>query len=196
MPLKRSLLAVLTPCVLAFAGGCVSPRTPAEPSGGRGGAGAWAFAPASLRLHPLTRVLNPPRGLPVIELYAELTDRWGDTVKSTGRLRVELVRVGEGLDGATESVVRWEIDLSQLDENARLFDPATRTYRVRLEQAPAWIVAPEPGYAAQLKAVLTGTGPNGRAIVLQDELRLRLPGEGDEPAPAGGAAVGSVSPSP
>lgn len=133
---------------------------------------AWAFAPTSARVHPLTRVVTDQRGRAAIDLHVELTDRWGDTVKSTGKLRLELFRVAPGVDASRQRERTWEIDLSNLSRNAELFDPATRTYRVRLEEAPGWLVAPSGNAFGEIGLVAITAGPNGRESLLRASYRL------------------------
>lgn len=46
-----------------------------------------------------------------------------------------------------EQVARWSVDLTNLEANARWFDPVTRTYRVQLD-LPAWTGAGDDGVDA------------------------------------------------
>jgi len=94
------------------------------------------FGPAELRIHPLTRIVEAETpGQVVIEAYFELLDAWGHTTKALGRLEVELTT--EGASGGA-GTVRWTVDLRDPEENStQRFDEATRTYRLRLVDAPA-----------------------------------------------------------
>src|SRR5258706_325686 len=48
------------------------------------------FAPASLRIFPLTRMDRDSGGHGIILFHFELRDRWGDGVKWPGNLQVQL----------------------------------------------------------------------------------------------------------
>jgi len=144
---------------------------------GADGEPAWAggpFAPTSLRVHPLTHVELDEDGRPVLVCHVEFADRWGDVVKATGMLRVEVVRVGEDVESAG---VAWEIDLSDLETNVQRFDPVTRTYRLHLGGLGEWARAlvedgGEP-VAARVMATLVGTGPRERQRRLEGRLTIR-----------------------
>ncbi len=135
------------------------------------------FAPAALSIHPLTRVDRDAQGVVWIICHIELRDTWGDTCKGTGKLQVQLYRpVGGRASGLGSQELAWDIDLSDLDKNASFYDPPTRTYRFRLQNAPAWVadvLDPENREArVRLRAVLTTTGPRGEERFLQDEYTI------------------------
>jgi len=138
-----------------------------------------AFAPASIRVHPLTQLSRDQSGEPQIILHAEMLDAWGDTVKGAGRLSVRIVSVDDALDearvGADE--LRWDVDLLDLERNAAHYDPSSRTYRVVLGGLPAWLgaMAPAPersGGRARLLVSFETAAKDGRVQVLRDETEL------------------------
>ncbi len=145
---------------LVLAGGCrggaVSPFEGRRDQPGV----AFPFAPASMRIHPLSRVAPEER---TIICHLEFRDSWGDTAKAAGTLAIELV-------GDDDSSARWDIDLSDLDANGRLYDPATRTYRIRLREAPEWV---RPGTPARLRASWRGHDAEGRNLALEDVSEVR-----------------------
>lgn len=146
--------------VMAFAGGCGGVSLPFEGLRAQPGV-AFPFAPAAMRIHPLSRIEEAR----TIVCHVEFRDTWGDTAKASGQLVIELVDAG-----AAEGPVRWDIDLSDLDANGRLYDPATRTYRIRLREAPEWV---SPGSSASLRASWSGTDADGQALALEDEHEVR-----------------------
>ncbi len=155
--------------VISSLGGC----TPIGGGGAIVGGTSEAFAPASLRVHPLSHVEVGSRAAgPIIVLHIELKDRYGDTVKGLGRLQVLLYRQGEG-EGPSEGGVqdlKWDVaQMSEPDANARLFDPATRTYRLQLD-APLW-VGQATGWI-KVRAVLAIETPEGDRL-LSDEFVMQ-----------------------
>ncbi|MBI1190677.1 MAG: hypothetical protein GC200_08380 [Tepidisphaera sp.] len=146
-------------------------------------AGAPAFAPATLRIHPLTHIEKGPQaglaaGQCTVVLHLELKDRFGDSVKGLGTLRVELFKPGAGVSPGIESqALSWDVnDLAEAEGNSRRFDQSTRTYRIPLV-APAWVAewgkkdasGASQGYL-KLRAVLTTT--EGPERYLEDEFVL------------------------
>ncbi|MBX3382743.1 MAG: hypothetical protein KF864_04440 [Phycisphaeraceae bacterium] len=117
------------------------PQVPAPPGS------VAAFAPVSLRIHPLTHV-DAAAGIKDataadktrIVLHFELKDRFGDNVKALGTLRVELLKPGSGATPGIESrELTWDVaEFADPDENFKRFDTPTRTYRVLLN-APRWV---------------------------------------------------------
>lgn len=159
--LALAALTVLPACALR-------PRPPQVVVGGEGS----PFAPVAIQIHPLTHV-EGEGGQTTIVAHVEMRDAWGDTVKGTGNLQVQLYRPESGRAAGlgTQELV-WDIDLNDLERNAALYDPATRTYRLPLLDAPSWVAeaassAAAPG--ALLRAVLTAPGPKGEARMLEDE---------------------------
>jgi hypothetical protein len=138
------------------------------------------FAPATLRIHPLTHVDTGERsqqaktqGCEVV-LHFELLDRYGDSVKGLGSLSVELYKPGPGMTPGIETQeLTWDIPgMDDPDQNSRRFDSATRTYRIPLS-APRWVfdaVSPArgPGWV-KVRAVLTIPVEGGEPRYLEDE---------------------------
>jgi hypothetical protein len=133
----------------------------------------------AIRVHPLTRVVSDKEGRPEIVLHLECRDAWGDSAKALGAVMVRLVSTGSadaGGAGGTAAALeggatRWDVDLSNLETNASMFDPATRTYRMQLTGVPTWVAA--TGGATRkivLQATLTPPGGDG---VMSDEFEVR-----------------------
>jgi hypothetical protein len=168
------LLCALGVCAVNLAGCGIRPK---PPMAGMTASKVVAspFAPKTLELHPLTRVERDGSGKPLIVCHIELHDEWGDTCKATGQLQVQLYRpVGGRQSGLGTQELAWDVDLSDL-EMQRLFDSATRTYRLELEGAPEWVL-PAGGAKGdphgRLRAVLTSTGPQGETRTLSSEYSL------------------------
>jgi hypothetical protein len=106
---------------------------------------------------------------PLIIGHVECRDAWGDTTKAFGELRVFLIAGVQGeATGGRE--LRWDVDLADLEKNAALFDPATRTYRLPLQDVPAWAESGSaPGERLRLRVVLVTVNAKGRPITLEDE---------------------------
>ena len=148
------LVAALIPAAL---GGCLSdgatdaPKAAIDPNN--------PFRATAIRVHPLTQIVPGNDGNPEIICHVELLDRWGDSTKSLGDLTIRLFGPKAGSAGDVE-VSRWDPDLTNLDDNAALFDPATRTYRLQLAGGPAW-----------LSGFISGAQPgNVRRAILQASL--------------------------
>lgn len=135
------------------------------------------FIPALMTIHPLTRVDKDPAGKMWIYCHIEFKDSWGDTVKAAGTLEVQLIRP-TGVRGSGQGVQEmvWKVDLSDLEKNASLYDPATRTYRLPLENPPGWLAQPGnelDGPKARIKAVFTTPGAKNDTVrKLEDEFAL------------------------
>lgn len=129
------------------------------------GADADPFRPATLRIHPLThadRTATPTR----LILHLEFQDRYGDSVKALGKLRIEMGE--EGAIGANVRQTAWAIpELAEPEENVKRFETATRTYRIILN-APAWVTA------------ALEEGANAKRELLTVRAFFELPAVGDE----------------
>jgi hypothetical protein len=125
-----------------------------------------------MQIHPLTRVDHDPKGDIWIICHIELKDAWGDTTKGVGQLQIQLFKPAGGPgSGVGTQEVTWDVNLSDLDQNAALYDSATRTYRLQLEGAPSW-VSGDTGQnkpRVRLRAIMHTLGPAGERRVLQDE---------------------------
>lgn len=147
---------------------------------------APAFAPATIRVHPLTH-LEPasgdvPRDKCLVILHVEFRDEAGDPIKALGSLLVELYRPEGGASPGLETrSISWDLSaLSDVAVNASRFDPATQTYRLPLI-ADRWVLAfvgkdgplppDSPGYL-RLRAVLS-VREGATTRVLSDEYLLR-----------------------
>jgi hypothetical protein len=130
------------------------------------------FAPATIEVHPLTRMTRDADGNALLLCHLEFRDAWGDTCKSTGSLRVELYRGSPG-DAVGVQELRWDVDLTDLERNAAFFDPATRTYRVPLRDAPDWATREGDTTRLSVRAALSTFNPKGEPVTLRDEFALR-----------------------
>jgi hypothetical protein len=128
-----------------------------------------------MRLHPLSRVDRDPDGLPMLIVYVDVRDGWDDPTKAIGHLHVQLYRPASGSDmGQDEQELTWDLDLSDLEENRKLYDPVTHMYRLPLLEAPAWVM-PEAGRdppRVRLRAVLDTFGPTGESRQLASDLLM------------------------
>lgn len=165
-------------CVMVWVGGCVSEPPaaggdldPAEVAEGV----VNPFVPAAMRIHPLTHVEVDASGQARIICHLELRDAWGDTTKGVGQLRLELYRLPADVAGGVEArELRWDIDLSDPQRNATLYDAATRTYRVQLIGLPAGVGERTEGAGGgngrmRLRAELVTRDAHGQPRTLQDE---------------------------
>lgn len=138
-------------------GSAVHPESGDTGAGGGVGAGPGhadtsALIPERLRIHPLTRFTESEEGETQLALHLELRDRFGHSIKSLGRLYVELgspreggidptlpVPRGEaGPDGRATDVY-WDVDLRDPEANALMYDDLiSRTYLIYLGGLPGW----------------------------------------------------------
>jgi hypothetical protein len=128
------------------------------------------FSPVQMRLHPLSRVDRTQQGAPLIVAYLELRDAWGHNTKAIGELQVLLYRAAPGVAEDVQEL-KWDINLSDLDRNSRLFDPVTHMYRLPLLDPPAW-VAPEAGRPTpriRLRLILSTFAPDGAPRMLEHD---------------------------
>ncbi|GJM19280.1 MAG: hypothetical protein DHS20C14_14930 [Phycisphaeraceae bacterium] len=103
------------------------------------------FEPVALRVFPLTRLDRDAEGQAQVVLHVELKDEWGDTVKGAGLLTVQLLRPQGERAGTGKDEVRWDVSLWSDEDNARHYDPSSRTYRIVLGEVPEWVVRMMPG---------------------------------------------------
>jgi hypothetical protein len=176
---------ILLACALALVGCRAS--APPDPAPHEEGARQRAprvtrypFAPATLRIHPLTHVdiagssSHSKEQNSEVVLHFELLDRFGDSVKGLGTVTVELYKPGPGMTPGIETQeLTWDVPgMDDPEQNTRRFDVATRTYRVPLS-APRWVydaVTPArgPGWV-KVRVVMTVPGEGGEARYLEDE---------------------------
>lgn len=140
------------------------------------------FAPVRLAVHPLSHLDVDQDNVVRLICHIELKDRWGDTTKARGTLRLELYRPADAArpDLLTQELA-WNVDLRDMELNAALFDPATRSYRLQLGGLPAWAEAMARRRAAGgdqarerllIRASLSTQGPDARPTVLRDEFQI------------------------
>src|SRR5262245_32544279 len=175
-PAAIILLLLLSAC------GSSRPAGPTQPAPTDGTALApmdpAAFAPVSLRIHPLTHVEPWPghAGRCLLVLHFELKDRFGDAVKGLGRLQAQLYKPGAGVTPGIETQeLTWDVPgMDAAQTNSDRFDQATRSYRVPLG-APMWVHdwlnktdKASPGWV-KVRVSLTVLGPDGQPKFLTDE---------------------------
>lgn len=135
------------------------------------------FEPVALRVFPLTRLDRDSEGDAQVVLHLELKDEWGDTVKGVGQLAVQLLPAAGELDE-----VRWDVAMWSDEDNARYYDPSSRTYRIVLGNVPGWVEQMMPGVdgaprsrggRVRLTAQLETPRSDGTMRRLWDEAELR-----------------------
>lgn len=143
---------------------------------------AWPFAPTEARIYPLTRLDRDASGQPVIIVYLETVDRWGDFAKALGALELRVYASDRAISSSPETLeLSWPgISMSNLEENAAWYDPASKMYRFTLgglsrsgrvyDAAKALLdrEASSPRQRLRVAASITAVGPDGREILLQD----------------------------
>ncbi len=184
----RSWARAVIVAVAVTCGGCWSGEPGSLAAGGGGSSGAATesnparaadtnpFAPTWMRVHPLTHVRAGPDGEPEIVCHVELRDRWGDGCKGRGSLVVRVFGPRDGSLAAEGEVSRWDVDLNNLEQNAMLFDPATRTYRMVLTGPPKWmtsLIRGGSGEAPKGRVVVQASLTSAESGTLSDELQLR-----------------------
>lgn len=134
---------------------------------------AAAFAPASIRISPLTRLETGTNGRPELAVYFELTDPWGHSTKSPGVARVQLFRLGGVSQGLATLADRWEADLTDPGRNSALFD-VTRMYRLPLAELPEWLADRAAGAGeserVRVRLFYRTVGEGGVTVDLRDVL--------------------------
>lgn len=173
------LAAAFAP-LLAPVAGCTFSDTPDAPPPTEGQTATLLataepnpFTPASLRIHPLTHVdslPDRPGGSCVIVLHFELKDRYGDSVKAPGLVRVELAKPAQGaLAGMESRELTWEMpEFINADENFKRFDSPTRTYRITLG-APSWVCQDAAARGTQWLKIRASIELPAGGPVLRDE---------------------------
>lgn len=166
---RHSTLAAGLVVACAFGTGCSGGREVWPDTGV-----PYPFAPASVRIHPLTHLDRGPTGEPVLVCHIELLDPWGESVRGVGNLKVSLF--GPSRPVSTEDAV-WNFDLNSLTTNDTLYDPATQTYRLHLVDLPEWAVslgsAKGSSSSGSIVAELTMVGVDEQTIVVRARSVLR-----------------------
>lgn len=162
--------------------GCSTPPPPPPGPQGRQNGGGNPFPPQFMRVHPLSHVALAADGKPEVICHIDFRDQVGDSVKAVGPLTMRLFGPQDGKPGGAErELFRWDVDLSDMADNAARFDPATRTYRFQLgfdrNVSPDWLLTlrDRDGEGAKLKVTLQavlGPAPGGAANVLSDQRQL------------------------
>lgn len=132
---------------------------------------SYEFAPAALRISPLTRLEPGLDGDPELAVYFELVDRWGHATKAPGVVRISLYRV-EGLTGGlADREEVWVADLTEPDQNSRMYD-ITGMYRVPLAELPEWLerqtTAEDERIRARIRVLMNTIGRKGQTVSLRD----------------------------
>lgn len=163
--------------LIALCAGCTTRPPPVFRDTPGSGPITNPFVPAVMSIHPLTRVDIDSSGRRWLYCHIEFKDSWGDTIKAVGALTLELYRpTGPRATGLGRQELVWKVDLSDLEQNASLYDPATRTYRLPLENPPPWLTDAPPGPdlpQARLRAVCITGGAREGTRTLEDEFPLR-----------------------
>ncbi len=94
---------------------------------------AWPYRPASIRLHPLSRLVHTTSG-DVLEIRIECLDDEHDSTRTIGVLSVQV----KGDEGAEPQ--KW--NLSDPRVNRACWDVVTRTYTVRVPLPAGFICEP------------------------------------------------------
>lgn len=112
---------------------------------------SYPFLPVRVLVHPLTRAGLDASGGRTLRVHFVFLDAWNDSVKTVGRVQVQLFASGRWQGEAIEPVAWDEINLSDLEANQRHYDPITRTYVLEVgeEAMPPWL----PGALADLERV-------------------------------------------
>ncbi len=124
------------------------------------------FAPAMMRVHPLTHS-EIYDGQTRVVLHVEIRDGWGDTIKGVGRVSVRLRRSGASTIG--ETGVNWDIDLRDLATNVSYFDSVTRTYRFVITGLPDWFEVEGRG---KMRVLFRTARADGTIESLQDDFEI------------------------
>jgi len=155
----KRILAASSLAMALLLQGCV----PAQRAGGPEGPDApgttlatWPFAPVSVRVHPLSRVVELDGRLEA-EVLVTCIDADGESTRAVGSLwaRVEASDAG----GAVQS------DLSNMDMNRACWDPIMRGYRLRVPLPEGMKCADGGSVQVQVRlrlpddAVLQASGP-------------------------------------
>jgi hypothetical protein len=163
---KLALICAVT------AAGCALRPPPAFRDAPGSGPITNPFVPASMIVHPLTRLDTDAAGKRWLYCHLEFRDSWGDTVKAAGKLDLQLYR-SSGARGMGRQELVWTVDLADLEQNSSLYDPATRTYRLPLEGPPAWLGEKSPeGPRGRLRAIFSTGGPREGMRTLEAEFPL------------------------
>jgi hypothetical protein len=94
---------------------------------------AWQIKPVAMRIYPSTRFAREGAST-ALEARIEFVDDAGDPLKAAGDLRLELFPAGRpGEPAAGKPLYTWDASILTRQENQDHYDPATRTYLLRLK---------------------------------------------------------------
>ncbi len=95
---------------------------------------SWRPVAVKMRVYPSTRFVSDS-GKPVLEARIEMIDEMGDSVKTSGSWRVELLAGGEARTSKDQRklLYSWQVQASTLAQQQRHYDPVTRAYHFRLQ---------------------------------------------------------------
>lgn len=94
---------------------------------------AWPYWPATMRVHPLTRLTTDNlTAQSIIECRLEFQDLDGQTSRAVGQLTLQLYPDSFAATGSG-AIETWNQDLRDLITNRRQYDDVTRTYLFRLQ---------------------------------------------------------------
>ena len=120
-----------------------------------------AFAPVSVRLHPLSR-WDALAAEPTLLCHLELLDENDDPIKWPAVVEVTIRPVSNPLATATEPItsiltrpsdpLRFRFTVIDAESAAKQFDPISRSYLARLASLPAW-AARRPAVSVTIRAV-------------------------------------------
>lgn len=157
-----------------------------------------ALAPVAVRLHPLTRLERTADGGVCVVVHVELIDRYDQSGRWPGTLRVSLLRPAtapsgdvraRGVPGGESLDMSFTADLRNGEAHAAAYDWVTRTYVVRRCDMPAWIADVESGRGPDQWVTVTAsfrhTDFQGNSRSVNDTLRLgrRTPARPDTAPP-------------
>jgi hypothetical protein len=111
----------------------------------------WPYAPATMRVHPLSRIMVPARAEEATraEVHVQCLDLEGDSTRSIGLLRVQV--------GDPASAASVQHDLGDPAVNRADWDPVTRTYRFTLPVPEGFRCAPGTTLPVQVQLQLSPT---------------------------------------
>ena len=106
---------------------------------------AWPYTPATIRVHPLSRIVPSTDGSAprLAEVRVQCNDLEGDATRTIGTLWLRL--------GTGEQARIVECDLGDAKVNRECWDPVTRTYRLTLPLPEGFVCTPGAALAAQAR---------------------------------------------
>lgn len=146
-----------------------------------------AIQPATLRIHPLSRLergpdpaapasaaddSNPPPGAALrIAVHLELLDRFEQGVKGLGRATI-ILRDARDAGSPAHEPLTYVRDLSDPQANADAFDWVTRCYVIACGGLPEWAVDAARKGRLRIDAAFSAVRPSGARDRLEATLTL------------------------